>query len=85
MCRWFANVGWFSRDVLSWRLSTSPHAESCVNALEEALDCCGRLKIFNLDQGSQFTNVLLDARVDNSMMARADGWTMSLSSVCAGR
>jgi len=67
-----AVMDWFSRYVLSWRLSTSLHADFCVDALEEALDCYGKPKIFNTDQGSQFTSeaftkVLLDAEITISM------------------
>ena len=67
-----AVMDWFSRYVLSWRLSTSLHADSCVDALEEALDGYGKPEIFNTDQGSQFTgeaftSVLLDAKVKISM------------------
>ncbi len=67
-----AVMDWFSRYVLSWRLSTSLHADSCVDALEEALDCYSKPEIFNTDQGSQFTGeafttVLLDAKIDISM------------------
>ena len=58
--------------MLSWRLSTSLHADFCVDALEEALDCYGKPEIFNTDQGSQFTSedftkVLLDAEITISM------------------
>jgi putative transposase len=67
-----AVMDWFSRYVLSWRLSTSLHTDCCVDALEEALDCYGKPEIFNTDQGSQFTGeafntVLLDAKIDISM------------------
>ncbi len=67
-----AVMDWFSRYVLSWRLSTSLHADFCVDALEEALDCYGKPEIFNTDQGSQFTSkafttVLLDAEITISM------------------
>ena len=51
-----AVMDWFSRYVLSWRLSTSLHADFCVDALEEALDCYGKPEIFNSDQGAQFTS-----------------------------
>ncbi|MDH3659209.1 MAG: DDE-type integrase/transposase/recombinase [Alphaproteobacteria bacterium] len=65
-------MDWFSRYVLSWRLSTSLHADFCVDALEEALDCYGKPEIFNTDQGAQFTSeafttVLLDAEIKISM------------------
>jgi putative transposase len=50
-----AVVDWFSRRVLSWRLSITMEAAFCVEALEEALARHGRPEIFNTDQGSQFT------------------------------
>ena len=51
-----AVVDWFSRRVLSWRLSITMEAAFCVEALEEALARHGRPEIFNTDQGSQFTS-----------------------------
>jgi len=49
-----AIIDWYSRYVLSWRLSNTLDAGFCVEALEEALGK-GRPEIFNTDQGSQFT------------------------------
>ena len=51
-----AVIDWFSRRVLSWRLSIAMEAGFCVEALEEALARHGRPEIFNTDQGSQFTS-----------------------------
>ena len=48
-------LDWFSRRVLSWRLSITMEASFCVAALEEALTRHGKPEIFNTDQGSQFT------------------------------
>jgi putative transposase len=48
-------LDWFSRRVLSWRLSITMEASFCVAALEEALARHGKPEIFNTDQGSQFT------------------------------
>jgi putative transposase len=48
-------LDWFSRRVLSWRLSITMDAAFCVEALEEALARHGKPEIFNTDQGSQFT------------------------------
>ncbi|AWP22895.1 hypothetical protein C4901_05675 [Acidiferrobacter sp. SPIII_3] len=45
-----------TRAVLSWRLATTLEADSCVEALEEALERFGAPQIFNTDQGSQFTS-----------------------------
>ena len=47
-------MDWYSRYVLSWRLSNTLDADFCVEALEEAL-LKGRPDIFNTDQGTQFT------------------------------
>ena len=49
-----AVLDWYSRHVLSWRLSNSLEASFCIDALEEALGR-SRPEIFNTDQGSQFT------------------------------
>ena len=70
-----AIMDWFSRYVLSWRLSTTLHADFCVDALEAALAIHGSPEIFNTDQGSQFTGtaftgVLLDAGTAISMDGR---------------
>jgi putative transposase len=48
-------LDWFSRRVLSWRLSITLGAAFCIEALQEALARHGRPEIFNTDQGSQFT------------------------------
>lgn len=51
-----AVIDWFSRKVLSWRVSNSLTADFCVDALEEAIARYGTPEIFNTDQGSQFTS-----------------------------
>ena len=48
-------LDWFSRRVLSWKLSITMEAAFCVEALEDALATHGKPEIFNTDQGSQFT------------------------------
>ena len=70
-----AIMDWATRHVLAWRLSNTMDAGFCVEALAEALDRYGRPKIFNTDQGSQFTSleftgVLKDADVTISMDGR---------------
>jgi len=49
-------MDWFSRRVLSWRLSNTMDSDFCVDALEEAIRHYGAPKIFNTDQGAQFTS-----------------------------
>jgi putative transposase len=51
-----AVIDWYSRKVLSWRISNSMEAEFCVACLEDALRAHGTPEIFNSDQGSQFTS-----------------------------
>ena len=70
-----AIIDWHSRYVLSWRISNSLDASFCIEALQDALlyYCCP--KIFNTDQGSQFTsevftNVLLTNGIKISMDGR---------------
>ena len=67
-----AVIDWFSRKVLSWRLSITLSADFCIEALEEAIRRHGKPGIFNTDQGSQFTGlgftqVLKDAKIAISM------------------
>lgn len=69
-----AILDWFSRYVVSWRLSITLEADFCVAALQEAL-AAARPEIFNTDQGSQFsseafTGMLEEAGVSISMDGR---------------
>jgi putative transposase len=48
-------LDWFSRRVLSWRVSITMEASFCLETLKDALAKHGRPDIFNTDQGSQFT------------------------------
>lgn len=50
-----AVIDWHSRYILSWKLSNTMDTSFCLEALEEALKL-GKPKIFNTDQGSQFTS-----------------------------
>lgn len=50
-----AIIDWFSRYVLSWRLSDTLDTSFCVEALQNALKI-GVPEIHNSDQGSQFTS-----------------------------
>jgi len=67
-----AIVDWFTRRVLSHRVSITMEAGFCVEALEEALAKHGKPETFNTDQGSQFTSeeftrVLIDNKISISM------------------
>ncbi|MDQ5920844.1 MAG: putative transposase [Pseudomonadota bacterium] len=70
-----AIIDWFSRKVLSWRISNSMEVGFCVEALNEALENYPAPEIFNSDQWSQFTaaeftSVLLENNIRISMDGR---------------
>ena len=52
-----AIIDWYSRYVVSWRVSTTLDVDFCIDALIDALER-GSPMIFNTDQGSQFTSTL---------------------------
>ncbi|NAZ94570.1 IS3 family transposase [Vibrio toranzoniae] len=69
-----AIIDWFSRKVLSWRLSNTMDTSFCLEALEEALQHYGPPDIFNSDQGSQFTSTeFTQALLDRGIRISMDG------------
>ena len=69
-----AVIDWFSRKVLSWRLSNTMDTSFCIEALEEAIARYGRPEIFNTDQGSQFTSeAFTQVLTDNHIQISMDG------------
>ena len=69
-----AVVDWFSRRVLAWRLSISLDTSFCIEAVEEALSKNEKPKIFNTDQGSQFTsNAFVGMLEKNAIKVSMDG------------
>jgi putative transposase len=58
-----AVIDWASRAVLAWRLSNTMDTGFCIAALDEALERYGTPKIFNTDQGSQFTSEAFTSRL----------------------
>ena len=67
-------LDWFSRRVLSWRVSITMEAAFCIEALEDALARHGRPGIFNTDQGSQFTGAAFTSvLIENGIAISMDG------------
>ncbi len=64
-----AIIDWASRAVLAWRLSNTMDTSFCLAALEEALARYGRPKIFNTDQGAQFTSAAFTGRLEAAGVA----------------
>ena len=64
-----AVIDWFSRRVLSWKLSITMDVSFCLEALDEALSKHGKPEIFNTDQGSQFTSEAFTGRLKKESIA----------------
>jgi len=69
-----AVLDWYSRKVLSWRVSITMDVHFCVEALEEAIARYGAPEIVNTDQGSQFTSMAFTGLLkDHSIRISMDG------------
>ena len=67
-------LDWFSRRVLSWRVSITMEAAFCVETLEDAIARHGKPNIFNTDQGSQFTGgAFTGVLIKNGIAISMDG------------
>ncbi len=71
-CYFVGIIDWFSRKILSYRISNTLDAQFCIDALNEAIYNYGPPDIFNSDQGSQFTcsdfiSVLKNHKINISM------------------
>jgi putative transposase len=69
-----AVMDWYSRRILSWRISNTLDSDFCNQALQEALDRYGKPEIFNTDQGAQFTsNSFTQILKDHDIAISMDG------------
>lgn len=76
-----AVIDWYSRYVLSWRLSNTLEGSFCVEALEAALRR-GKPEIFNTDQGVQYTALAFTERLESCGIAVSmDGRGRALDNV----
>lgn len=67
-------MDWYSRKILSYKLSNSMDVSFCVDALEKAIYHFGCPEIFNSDQGSQFTSKnFTDVLKDHDVRISMDG------------
>jgi putative transposase len=81
-----AVIDWYSRLVLSWRLSNTLDRTFCVEALQEALERYGRPDIFNTDQGVQFTcEAFIGALSDQGIRISMDGKGRCLDNIFCER
>ena len=80
-----AVIDWFSRLVLSWRISLTLDIGFCLDALEEALQK-GSPEIFNTDQGSQFTSPDFTRRLtEKNIRVSMDGRGRALDNIFVER
>lgn len=76
-----AVMDWYSRYVLSWKLSNRLEGSFCLEALDEAL-AHGKPEVFNTDQGSQFTSaVFVNRLLDRAVAVSMDGRGRALDNV----
>jgi putative transposase len=76
-----AVMDWYSRYVLSWKLSNRLEGSFCVEALDAAL-AHGKPEVFNTDQGTQFTSAAFVNRLlDRSVAVSMDGRGRALDNV----
>ncbi len=81
-----AIMDWYSRYVLSWRVSNTLETRFCLDALDEALERYGTPEIFNTDQGSQFTSEAFTGRLEAAGIAISmDGRKRALDNVFVER
>jgi putative transposase len=81
-----AVIDWYSRKVLSWRLSNTMDAGFCVDCLEEAIKNYGSPEMFNSDQGSQFTSdAFTGMLIGNGITLSMDGRGRALDNIFVER
>ena len=69
-----AVVDWFSRRVLSWRISNTLTTDFCLDAVRDAIARHGPPEVFNTDQGCQFTSSDFTQLLnDNGIQISMDG------------
>ena len=80
-----AVIDWYSRYVISWRISNTLETSFCLEALQEALTK-GKPDIFNTDQGSQFTSLdFVSCLIDNDVKVSMDGKGRCLDNIFVER
>ena len=69
-----AVIDWYSKAVLSWKISNCMDTNLVMEVLNEALDNYGTPEIFNTDQGSQYTSYIhTQALKDKNIIISMDG------------
>jgi len=81
-----AVIDWHSKRILSWKLSSTMDTALTTAVLQEALDNHSKPKIFNTDQGSQYTaKAHIDILVKNGIAISMDAKGRSIDNIAIER
>ena len=81
-----AVIDWYSKAVLSWRISNTMDTDLVMSVLNEALRVYGTPEIFNTDQGSQYTSYIhTDTLKQHGITISMNGTGRSVDNICIER
>jgi putative transposase len=81
-----AIIDWYSKAILSWRISNTMDTDLVMGVLNEALSIYGKPEIFNTDQGSQYTSYIHTQTLkDNNIIISMDGKGRATDNICIER
>jgi putative transposase len=81
-----AVIDWYSKAVLSYKISNTMDSDLVMSVLNEALSIYGKPEIFNTDQGSQYTSYIHTQTLkDNSITISMDGKGRATDNICIER
>jgi putative transposase len=81
-----AIIDWYSKAVLSWKISNTMDSTLTMDVLNEALSLYGKPEIFNTDQGSQYTShIHTQTLKDNNITISMDGKGRATDNICIER
>ncbi len=81
-----AIIDWYSKAVLSWKISNTMDTDLVMGVLNEALSLYGKPEIFNTDQGSQYTSYIHTQTLkDNGIIISMDGKGRATDNICIER
>jgi putative transposase len=81
-----AVIDWYSKAILSWRISNTMDTDLVMGVLNEALSRYGKPEIFNTDQGSQYTSYIHTQTLkDNDIIISMDGKGRATDNICIER
>jgi len=81
-----AIIDWYSKAILSWKISNTMDTDLVMGVLNEALSKYGKPEIFNTDQGSQYTSYIHTQTLkDRDIIISMDGKGRATDNICIER